>query len=439
MEIGNKVQNFKDPIDNVDKDMTGFEYQSRLEYAKSLSIIADNNSKIAERLGKTNWSRGNLTAVRGSISDSAIRSLGLDSNLFKVSRDINGNWTGITTKAVDDVTGTAVLTLANIYSDFLYNENTNATEQQIVDISSKAAISGQDFLKKIIDLFDSEETDGRSKLVKNLIAQLDKGNATDNPGTALIAKFRQSLAAPVVTPESLPTETEPAAAAAETEPAAAAEAGLMAPRADQQPPTDFRGTAVTDIESALTDSYDLYETYTTPPNMTTRNEKVLSNFLYDNEDNMKYEREDITKMLKKYRVMQKKANDKQESEGVISRELQGVPVTPELIRTLVTANTEPYVSEAVVETRIEKREPLTALARGEAWNNETKNFSGRVIPKDQQTASPIQTAFLKYLVARGVSDRSKQRELWINYFNQNTEKAFTQTSVDNFLTSQDIE
>jgi hypothetical protein len=173
--------------------------------------------------------------------------------------------------------------------------------------------------------------------------------------------------------------------------------------------------------------------------MTTRNEKVLSNFLYDNEDNMKYEREDITKMLKKYRVMQKKANDKQESEGVISRELQGVPVTPELIRTLVTANTEPYVSEAVVETRIEKREPLTALARGEAWNNETKNFSGRVIPKDQQTASPIQTAFLRYLVARGVSNRSKQRELWINYFNQNTEKAFTQTSVDNFLTSQDIE
>ena len=466
LELGNKVQTFKDPIDNVDREMTGYEFQSRLEYATSLSIIAENNSKIAERLGKTNWSRGNLTAVRGSISDSAIRSLGLDSNLFSVSRDVNGNWTGITTKAVNDVTNTAVLTLANIYSDFLYNENTNATEQQIVDISSKAAVSGQDFLKKIIDLFDSEETSERSERVKNLIAQLDKGNTTGNPGTDLIAKFRENLADPVVTPESLPTEpaaaaaaaaaeTEPAAAAAaeteraaaaaaETERAAAAETeraatGLMAPRADQQPPTEFRGTAVTDIKSALTDNYDLYETYTTPPNMTTRNEKVLSNFLYDNSVNMKYEREDITKMLKKYRVMQKKANDKQESEGVISRELQGVPVTPELIRTLVTANTKPYVSEAVVETRIEKREPLTALARGKAWNNETKDFSGRVIPKDQQTASPIQTAFLKYLVARGVSDRSKQRELWINYFNQNTEKAFTQTSVDNFLTSQDIE
>ena len=459
LEIGNKVQTFKDPIDNVDREMTGFEFQSRLEFAKSLSIIADNNSQIAERLGKTNWSRVNLTAVRGSISDSAIRSLGLDSNLFSVSRDANGNWTGITTKAVNDVTNTAVLTLANIYSDFLYNENKNATEQQIVDISSKAAVSGQDFLKKIIDWFDSKETSERSERVKNLIAQLDKGNTTVTPGTALIAKFRANLAAPVVTPESLPPVTTAAATPVESTPVVSGElsdeeiarafaipptglgsrqtpqqtaeaaATTVTPTAPPEAATEFRGMPIEDIGSNLADEYARIENLATPfsrgdLNLTQSNNLLaMKNFFRDNRTKLNLKPKDVSKVLNKYERLNKDA-------------AEGVRVTPALVQNLITENAPAY--ETVVKNRIETREPLTDLERGKAWNNETKNFAGKVIPKVQQNASPIQTAFLRYLVARGVSDRSKQRTLWINYFNQNNEQPFTQASVDDFLASQDI-
>ena len=214
----------------------------------------------------------------------------------------------------------------------------------------------------------------------------------------------------------------------------------MTPRTDPQPPTDFRGTAVTDIESALTDSYDLYETYTTPPNMTTRNEKVLSNFLYDNEDNMKYEREDITKMLKKYRVMQKKANDKQESEGVISRELQGVPVTPALVQNLITENAPAYNNEEeeVVE-RVATSEPLDSAARIKAWEKFTRGeISGRKIPSDFNSAGAIQEAFKAYIAARGVL-YPEQNALWLGYFNTHKNKTFSKDSVDTYLKSQEIE
>ena len=464
LEIGNTRQEFTNPETGEKEIMTGFEYQSLTANVKILTDIKNTLSLIKERDEGTNWTTSIQRNFRRETTESALRVMGLNSELFDIVTDSRGDFSSYQTKAGVEAQDNAVLTLANIFAHNTIKASAGANPAELQGLINDASVSGSNFVETILALFNSDSTEGDAGQVKTLITNLNAGGEEGaTPGTALITKLEglvTTVAPPAAAGEGGGGEEGAAAAAAapagsdelsneeiarefaipttglgsRQTPQTAEAAATVTPQPQGAPEaaTEVRGMSIEDIGSNLADIYERIETrtsrFSSRRDLTltqSENLKAMEKFLGDNRTKLNLKRKDVSKVLKKYERLNKDA-------------AEGVRVTPQLVQDLITENAPAYNEEEEV-ARPARSAPLTPKALTQEWDKHTTGgISGREIPSDFNSAVAIQQAFKAYIAARGVL-YPEQNALWLGYFSTHKNKTFSKASVDAYLTSQEIE